>query len=357
MNLLSRDSPMDLPITIERVALTGLELQTPGGWKRRTTVVALEGEGAVGYGEDVTYSAEEQADFQTRGAPEDLVGTFTLQTFSEALDGHPQETWFPTPPAQEASHHFRRWAFESAAWDLALKQGRQDLASLLRRAAKPVRFVHSVGLGEPPSLEVLHRRLFHVPDLRFKLDWQESWEENLLLGLRDLDAVDVVDFKGYYHGTFQGPEPEPTGYAIVAEMLPHANLEDPAWTPACAEVLRPHRDRIAWDAPFHRLRDLEELPFVPKVVNIKPSRFATVHRLLRVLQWCAEQGVQAYGGGQFELGPGRMQIQHLASLCYPDAPNDVAPVAYHAADFHETPPASPLPAFTQVSGFGGWTPD
>lgn len=66
--------------------------------------------------------------------------------------------------------------------------------------------------------------------------------------------------------------------------------------------------------------------------------------------------VRGYGGGQFELGPGRAQIQHLASLCYADAPNDVAPVEYHCFEAANPPPASPLPAFTDVHGFGGWTP-
>ena len=36
-----------------------------------------------------------------------------------------------------------------------------------------------------------------------------------------------------------------------------------------------------------------------------------------------------YGGGQFELGPGRRQIQKLASVFYADGPNDVAPSEYN----------------------------
>ena len=36
-----------------------------------------------------------------------------------------------------------------------------------------------------------------------------------------------------------------------------------------------------------------------------------------------------YGGGQFELGPGRGQIQYLASLFSADSPNDVAPSGYN----------------------------
>ena len=351
------DALLDLPLQIEGVALSGLNLQTGGGWNRRTTVVTLSGAGHRGHGEDVTYASEEQESFQQRGAPPGLCGKFTLRSFAARLDTCTEQDWFATPPQQPASYHFRRWAFESAALDLALKQRDCNLSSFLQRDAAPVTFVHSIGLGDPPSIEILHRRLFHVPDLRFKLDWNENWDEPFLLALRDLDAVDVVDFKGHYHGAFEGPQPEPTGYAIVAEMLPHAWLEDPAWTEDCAAVLQPHRVRVTWDAPLHFLRDLEDLPQLPRVINIKPSRFATVERLLRVLDWCQTHGVQAYGGGQFELGPGRKQIQHLASFCYAEAANDVAPVDYHADDFEVAPLTSPLPAFTDVAGFGGWSPE
>lgn len=347
---------LDLAFEIDAASLSGLGLQTAGGWFRRTTVVALEGGGHVGYGEDVTYASDEQESFQQRGAPEGLVGHHTLASFSDRLRALPATTWFPEAPQQEASYHYRRWAFESAALDLALKTHGLSLGAWLEREPEPVRFVASVGLGNPPDLARLHERLFHIPDLRFKLDWDQDWDESFLDALRALDVVDVVDFKGHYHGAFAGPEPEPTGYAIVAEQLPHALLEDPAWTADCAQVLEPHHARVTWDAPLHRMRDLEGLPFLPKVINLKPSRFATVPRFLQVLAWMRQHGVAGYGGGQFELGPGRDQIQHLASLCYPEGPNDVAPVAYHEFDPSDPPPGSPLPAFTAVEGFGGWTP-
>ena len=38
----------------------------------------------------------------------------------------------------------------------------------------------------------------------------------------------------------------------------------------------------------------------------------------------------AYGGGQYELGVGRGQIQYLAAIFHPDAPNDIAPAGYDA---------------------------
>jgi hypothetical protein len=51
-----------------------------------------------------------------------------------------------------------------------------------------------------------------------------------------------------------------------------------------------------------------------------------------------------YGGGQFELGHGRQQIQRLASLFYADGPNDVAPAAYNEGGPSPQLPRSPLPA-------------
>ncbi|MBV8598815.1 MAG: hypothetical protein JO017_08340, partial [Actinobacteria bacterium] len=58
-----------------------------------------------------------------------------------------------------------------------------------------------------------------------------------------------------------------------------------------------------------------------------------------------KRGLRLYGGGQFELGPGRGQIQLLASLFSPDGPNDVAPGEYNGAPVPglETSPLEPRP--------------
>jgi hypothetical protein len=57
------------------------------------------------------------------------------------------------------------------------------------------------------------------------------------------------------------------------------------------------------------------------------------------------------GGGMGELGPARHQIQLLASLSHPDAPNDVAPSAYNLAELPDALPTRPLPAPAGVEGF------
>ena len=107
----------------------------------------------------------------------------------------------------------------------------------------------------------------------------------------------------------------------------------------CARIA----DRVTWDAPIHSLEDAERLPFPPKCLNVKPSRFATVRKLFDFYDWCEARGVAMYGGGQFELGVGRTQIQELASLFHPDAPNDVAPSVFNSPELPRNAPRSPLP--------------
>ena len=104
---------------------------------------------------------------------------------------------------------------------------------------------------------------------------------------------------------------------------------------------------MTWDAPIHSVADIEALPFPPRMVNVKPSRFGTVERLLAAYDHLAARGIRAYGGGQFELGPGRGQIQYLASLFHPGAPNDVAPGGYN----EPVPPRAPA-AEPAVAGAG-----
>jgi hypothetical protein len=116
-------------------------------------------------------------------------------------------------------------------------------------------------------------------------------------------------------------------------------------------VLLPHRDRITWDAPIHGVADIEALPFPPRALNIKPSRLGGLRSLLDAYDYCAERGIRTYGGGQSELGPGRGQIQYLASLFHPDAPNDVAPSVYNLPDPPDGLPPSPLPPAPSQTGF------
>ncbi len=341
------DSVRDLPLTVESYVLDGLEQQISSGFLRKTTLIRLSGGGQEGVGEDVTYEAGEQDLLQARGATLPLGGDWTLDTFSEHLGTVPL---FDHEPEQHAYLDYRRWGFESAALDLALRQAGLSLGSAAGRTPQPLTFVVSMRLGEPATTARLRAWLELYPGLRFKLDATPDWSDDLVAELAATGAVDSVDFKGQYRGTSVDTVPDAALYQRVVDGLPDAWLEDPALTDETEGVLEPHRDRVTWDAVIHSVTDIEALRWPPRTVNVKPSRFGSVARLFAAYDYCEAHGISAYGGGQFELGVGRDQIQLLASVFHPSAPNDVAPGGFNL-DPQPGLPASPLTIVARPTGF------
>jgi L-alanine-DL-glutamate epimerase-like enolase superfamily enzyme len=344
------DRLADLPLEVEGYELDGLRAEVSSGFERLTTVVRLRGAGAEGIGEDVVYSADDQRALQAAGPVHALAGRYALGEFCGLIDGL---DLFPREPEHgDVSRLYRRWTFHSAALDLALRQAGTSLHAALGRDVQPLTFVVSLRLGEPPTMTPITNRLRHYPTLRFKLDATSSWTEDLIAELVATGSVDSVDFKALYRGTVVDQAPDPVLYARVVEAFPAAWLEDPDVVSAdTAEVLAPVHDRITWDAPIHSIADIEALPFPPRMVNIKPSRIGGLRKLCDTYDYCAEHAIGAYGGGQFELGPGRGQAQYLASLFHPDTPNDLAPVPFNQNDPPAGLPVSPLAPAPAPVGF------
>jgi hypothetical protein len=346
------DELADLPLRVDGYTLEGLRLQVSSGFERHTTLLHLNGDGVGGVGEDVVYQPVDQLAFQEAGPVHDLSGSYALAEFCDLIDSL---DLFPVPPQMEVSRLYRQWTFHSAALDLALRQAECSLHEVLEREPQALTFVVSLRLGEPATITPIELRLERYPSLRFKLDATSSWTPELIAGLVATGAVDSIDFKALYRGTIVDQPPDPVLYRRVVEAFPDAWLEDPdVVTPDTAEVLAAEHDRITWDAPIHSITDIEALPFPPRMVNLKPSRIGGLRRLCDAYDYCARHGIGAYGGGQFELGPGRGQAQYLASLFHPGTPNDLAPAGYNV---DEPPPgltSSPLPPAPDGVGFR-WT--
>ena len=338
-----------LPLEVDGYELAALQAKVSSGFERLSTVVHLRGGGLEGVGEDVVYDAEDQVALQAAGPVAPLAGRYTLGEFCELIDGL---DLFPVEPQRDVSRLYRRWTFHSAALDLALRQADRPLHEALGRAALPVTFVVSLRLGEPPSLAPIQARLAHYPTLRFKLDATSSWTPELIEALAASGAVDSIDFKALYHGTIVDQAPDPVLYRRVVEAFPDVWIEDPdVVTPETAAELQGEHDRITWDAPIHSISDIEALPFAPRMVNLKPSRIGGLQKLCDTYDYCSEHGIGAYGGGQFELGPGRGQAQYLASLFHSDTPNDLAPVGFNENEPPPGLPPSPLNAAPDAVGF------
>jgi len=334
------DAVRGLPLRVDRYALETPAVQV-GEFTRKTTVVRLVGGEDEGVGEDVTYDSAAHDAVAAAGPVHPLPGEWTLESFSEHLD---EIILFDEEPRMHASRDYRRWAYESAALDLALRQVGMSLSQALGRDSRPVAFVVSRRDG-------FHEWRSLYPGIRFKLDAQDDWTDEVVAELASTRSVDTVDLKGHYRGTPVDLAPDPELYRRVATGFSEALLEDPWLDERTDPVLAPFRDRVTWDAPIHSVADVDALPFSPRVLNCKPSRFGTLRRLFDFYDACRERGISLYGGGQFELGPGRGQVQLLASIFHPDAPNDVAPGGYNLGPPRPGLPTSPLRLAARPTGF------
>jgi hypothetical protein len=344
-----------LPLVIERCELQPLVRDTSSGFTKVSIVVRLSGGSHAGEGEDITWDQIDQIELLRGG--DDLTWLHGARTFDEFSRLLGLANLFPVGPIRDSARFYRRWAFESAALDLALRQNGLSLQDAVGRQARPVNFVASVRIGDPPSLLPLHVRLGVDPGLRFKLDPTPSWDDDLVGELAGLGCVDVIDLKGCYRNANVAMDPEAALYRRVIEGLSDAWIEDPALEPSTEGMLERHCDRITWDEPIHSRADIEGLPWRPRMLNLKPARFGSVRAVFDMYEYCAAHGIGAYGGGMFEQGPGRGQLQYLASLFHPGTPNDLAPTGYNLQVASHDLPRSPLPPEPHPTGFRWGTYD
>lgn len=237
------DAVAGLEVRVDHYALERRESQTPSGWTRVTTTVVVHGGGATGEGEDVTYDAA-----MHDSVPADLMfaGTWSLADLSHHLDEF-----------AVLAEGYRRWCFESALFDLALRQNELGLGEAFEREERPVRFVVSTRADPERWLEF-------SPELEFKLDAETDWDRQLLRRLRALDRVRVVDLKAYYRGTSVDLAPDPELYRAIVEELSDVVIEDAWLEDGLREALAGAEDRLSFDAPVHSLADLDGLPLEPR---------------------------------------------------------------------------------------------
>ncbi|MCW2922525.1 MAG: hypothetical protein JWL76_2399 [Thermoleophilia bacterium] len=342
------EAVLPLTVRIDSLATTQLELSGAASFTRVTTIVELHGDGHVGRGEDISYSSDTQEEVpEALAARDDLVGEWTIASLAEHLDAHP----FVTPRGKQMDDKpgYHRWAIESAALDLALRQAGTDLATLVGAEWHPLRVSLSMGLGSPPSDTVVREWLARDGSIAFKLDASTAWDHALVARLAEAgDAIATVDMKALYTGDWADNDYPPTLYEAIGNGLPHALIEDAKLDDESLDALDEHAlGRLAWDYPITKPADVPGLErsaatfsdLRPAAINIKPSRFGTLEGLFETIALCDREGIPCYAGGQYELGIGRTHVQAIASLCFPDGPNDCAPVMFHAA----TPASDDVP--------------
>jgi L-alanine-DL-glutamate epimerase-like enolase superfamily enzyme len=198
------DAVRGLTVDLETFRTERRELDVSSDFTRVTTTVVLEGGGETGRGEDVTYQAEAHDAFPELRER----GRMTLGELSQQLEPRGFED-------------LRRWGFESAALDLALRQNGLSLGQALGREYRPIRFVVSTR-GDA------FRWLQEYPSLELKLDPGKDWDREFMERLAATGRVRVLDLKAYYRGTVVDLEPDPELYRAIVEIFPDVVIED-AW--------------------------------------------------------------------------------------------------------------------------------
>ena len=138
----------ELPLVVEGYELDTLTAEMANGQVRTTILVRIHGAGHDGLGEDVGVMPDDEDPLAKVPAALPLAGEWTLERFCDHLAT--VEQW-PEPPQWDLARLWRNWAFESAALDLALRQAGRPLHEVLEREPRPLRFVNSLGLGDPPA--------------------------------------------------------------------------------------------------------------------------------------------------------------------------------------------------------------
>lgn len=333
------DAIAALEVEVDGIRRQSLERQATT-MTRRSTQVTVTGGGLTGVGEDISHGPSDHDGHEAMPLPP-LSGRRTLGEWSEILDSF---TFAVGEMSQAVVPNFRRWSYESALLDLALHQAGVSLAGALGRSTNPLRFCVSPPEDPRPILEA-------YPGTELKINTDPDWTDQDMRDINGLDAVRVVDLKAHYVGDFVRHPADPVDFTRrVAEAFPEVILEDPHIGEGMDAFYAAESHRVAFDAPIHSLAELDALP-VTGWVNIKPSRFGSLRGLFECLDACEARGLGLYGGGQFEIGPGRAQVQTLAAVLYPTGPNDTAPSGYNDADLPGDLSRSPL-ELVDAPGFG-----
>ena len=141
----------ELPIEVECYELEANDREYRPSSPAPRRSIHLRAAARRGIGEDVVYEVLDHIANRDLGPRFDLTGPKTLGEFCELLGE--LDLFEGAPPEREASRHYRRWAYESAALDLALRQNGISAArgGRPRPEAAPLRLLD-------PALELRRRR-------------------------------------------------------------------------------------------------------------------------------------------------------------------------------------------------------
>jgi o-succinylbenzoate synthase len=317
-------------VRIERLELRVLKLplvrffETSFGriHDRSFLLVAVEQDGAVGYGECVAeanpfYSAE-----TTRTAWH-IIHDFIAPMLLGRSFQHPDGIYEAL--GRIRGHNMAKAAVEMAAWDLF---ARQQNVPLCRALGGTRTFIESgVSIGIQDTLEELAERVGierAAGYRRVKIKIKPGWDVEAVAFIRarfgdiplmvDANAAYTIEDAAHLDGL------DPYDLMMIEQPLEyddirdHARLQNRIKTPICL------------DESIHSLRVAEEAieTGACRIINIKPGRVGGHTQSVRLHDLASSHAVPVWHGGMLESGIGRAHNIHLSTLPNFSLPGDVA---------------------------------
>jgi O-succinylbenzoate synthase len=298
------------------------EISSGGRQDRMILLIALRGEGAVGWGECV--AAEDPGySYETTETAWHVLTEFVLPKIVGRSATDPAD--FMAPARWVRGHHMAKAGAEMAAWDLYAKLRGLPLPEALGSATRPVAVGVSVGL-KPTDDELLENIASYVADgyrrVKIKIKPGRDVEMVAKVRARFPDVALSVDANAAYTlaDADRLAELDPLGLVMIEQPLAyddlrdHVRLQERLTTSICLDesIESAHDASLALELGACR------------IVNIKPGRVGGHAGAKAVHDVCAARGVPVWCGGMLESGVGRAHNVSLATLPGFTLPGDIS---------------------------------
>ena len=335
----------DLPLVVEELGYGRLDPGPGFGEAHSTRLVRLTGAGHEGLGEDITLFFEPEG--PTWRSPASGRSARSARTSTRSSSGRASEPEFATWSAASATGATspRRWTSRSRR-----RAGRCTRCSAASRG--PSSYVNSFGIGDPDVGRRCCAGSSATPGCASSSTptWLDPRRRRRARRHRRRPRRRL---QGPLRARGRGSGRAARAVRARARGLPEAlsRTARPARGHRAARAAR--RPRLLRRADPHRRRPRRGArPGADVQHQAEPGRVAA--RAVRALRRRAsERGLAMYGGGMGELGVARGQIQLLAAMFSPDAPNDIAPPGFNALEPAAGLPPSPLAPDPAPVGFRG----
>ncbi len=285
-------------------------------------LVALSGEGHVGFGECVAES-DPYYSSETNETCWHVISDFLAPRVLGLVFEHPRDV-FPAFKAVRG-HNMAKAAVEMAAWDLFARRQGVPLSRVLGGTRSEI--ASGVSIGIQDSLDQLVEKVdreLSAGYRRIKIKIKPGWDVRAIERVRTrFGGIPLMaDANGAY--TLQDAAhlarldqfdlmmiEQPLEYDDVRD---HARLQEQLRTPICL------------DESIHSVRVAEEAIRLKacRIINIKPGRVGGHRESIRLHDLCQASGVPVWHGGMLESGLGRAHNIHLSTLANFSLPGDVS---------------------------------